>query len=146
MRQCQACGRKFASRKTARKHKCKDSKVVRAPPAAAVGQVSHPVPRANVDKPRAPITAALPTAPARPPKASASHSNTIPAVTGDSRETAHVKIVKAEPPPSPGLPPLPPSPEVTVLAIERTDSRGKRTRTPSPDWTTLFTKKLRAEE
>jgi hypothetical protein len=133
MRQCQACGRKFASRKTARKHKCKDSKVVRVPPAAAVGQVLRPKPTANEDKPHAQHTANLPTDPVAAYFAKTSNSNTIPAVTGDSRETVHVKVVKVERP-SPVLPPLPVSPDIEVLTIERTDSPGKRTRPPSPTW------------
>ncbi|KAI0282672.1 hypothetical protein BC826DRAFT_1064145 [Russula brevipes] len=39
-RQCVACGRKFKSRKTARKHKCPNSNVVRSPEKAAVGLVT----------------------------------------------------------------------------------------------------------
>jgi hypothetical protein len=135
MQQCQACGRKFASRKTARKHKCKDSKVVHVPPVAVGGQVSHPKPLIIVVKPCALLTANIPTDPVAAyfarNIAKVSHSHTMPVVTGDLRETIHVKVIKVEAP-SPLLPPLPASPELEVLGIERTGSQGKRTRPPSP--------------
>jgi hypothetical protein len=78
-RQCEGCGRKFASRKTSRKHKCtvtkgesmrKEATVV---PAAQVAPVVQPI------KPAATITPRAPPAP--------SNSNPQPAVTGDSRPT-----------------------------------------------------------
>ena len=73
-RQCMSCGRKFTSRKTASKHKCPGSKVVRVTQAAAAGEASLALPTALKDKPSAPLTVHAPTAP--------SHSNVPPAVTG----------------------------------------------------------------
>ncbi|KAF8265659.1 hypothetical protein EI94DRAFT_1831090 [Lactarius quietus] len=85
-RQCLGCGRKFASRKTAKKHKCSKSKVVRIKEAAVDGSSSHPVPPTKPNKPAAFITPPAPTAPA--PAVSRqiwplpSHSTTVPPVTG----------------------------------------------------------------
>jgi len=62
-RQCEACGRKFESRKTAKKHKCPSSKVVRVPREAASGQASQATPTAKVDTPPAPLTTHAPIAP-----------------------------------------------------------------------------------
>ena len=76
-RQCVACGRKFNSRKTARKHKCPKAKVVRTTEEAASRQVSQPTPTARLDKPTATLTPHAPTAP--------SNFNTLPVVTGGSR-------------------------------------------------------------
>ncbi|KAI0279252.1 hypothetical protein BC826DRAFT_1081429 [Russula brevipes] len=78
-RQCMACGRKFKSRKTARKHKCPNSNVVRSPEKAAVGPVSRTTPPALLDKPAAPIAPPAPTPP--------THSTAIPTVTGDLWDT-----------------------------------------------------------
>ena len=79
-RQCVACGRKFNSRKTARKHKCPRSKVVRIPEKAAEKQVSHPPLPANLDKPRPLPTPIAPTAPP-------SNSYALPVVTGGSQDS-----------------------------------------------------------
>jgi len=62
-RQCVACGRKFKSRKTARKHKCSKPKVVRTQEKAAEEPVSQPPPPALLDKPAAPPTPPAPTTP-----------------------------------------------------------------------------------
>ena len=84
-RQCVACGRKFNSRKTARKHKCSKSKVVRIPEKAAAKPVSHPTLPANLDKPRPPPTPIAPTTPL----------NIIsqPAVTGDLPDNGQDSIL-----------------------------------------------------
>jgi hypothetical protein len=76
-RQCVACGCKFNSRKTAKKHKCPKSKVVRVLREAASGQASQATPAAELDKPTAPPTSHAPTTP--------SNSNTPPVVTEGSR-------------------------------------------------------------
>ena len=76
-RQCEACGRKFESRKTAKKHKCPKSKVVRVPREAASGQASQATPTAKADKPPALLTPHAPTTP--------SNNDGRPAVTGDSQ-------------------------------------------------------------
>jgi hypothetical protein len=76
-RQCEACGRKFKSRKTARKHKCPKSKVVRVTEKAAEGQALQPTPPAKLDKPAAPLAPNAPPAP--------SNSNAAPVVTGGSQ-------------------------------------------------------------
>jgi hypothetical protein len=76
-RQCLACGRKFKSRKTSRKHKCSKAKVARIQEKAAEGSASLPTPLAQMDKPSAPPAPPAPTAP--------SNSNAPPAVTGDSQ-------------------------------------------------------------
>jgi predicted RNA-binding Zn-ribbon protein involved in translation (DUF1610 family) len=77
-RQCVSCGRKFNSRKTAKKHKCPNSKVVRMPREAASGQASQATPVARLDMPTAPPTSHAPTDPP--------HNSAIPVVTGDSQE------------------------------------------------------------
>jgi predicted RNA-binding Zn-ribbon protein involved in translation (DUF1610 family) len=77
-RQCVACGRKFESRKTAKKHKCPKSKVVRVGREAASGQASQATPAARLDKPSATLT---PHAPSTP-----SNNDGPPAVTGDLQE------------------------------------------------------------
>ncbi|KAI0281900.1 hypothetical protein BC826DRAFT_1067393 [Russula brevipes] len=77
--QCVACGHKFKSRKTTRKHKCPNSNMVRSPEKAAVGPVSCTMPPALLDKPAAPITPSAPTPP--------SHSTVIPTVTRDLWDT-----------------------------------------------------------
>jgi DNA-directed RNA polymerase subunit RPC12/RpoP len=86
-RKCVACGREFASCKTAGRHKCPNSKVVRKPVEAAVGKVSHPQPPALLGKPTATITPLAPPSP--------SHRSAIPVVTGDSQlqpdRTGHVR-------------------------------------------------------
>ena len=75
-RECLTCGRKFKSRKTAKKHKCAaHSKVVRNKEAAATGSSSHPAPLAKLIMPAAPLTPPAPTA--------LTHSNATPPVTGD---------------------------------------------------------------
>src|ERR1700722_2115191 len=84
-RQCVACGRKFNSRKTAKKHKCPKSKVVRVPREAASGQASQATPAAQPDKPAAPPTPHAPTAPP--------YRIPVPAVTGDSRDSSQTGLV-----------------------------------------------------
>jgi predicted RNA-binding Zn-ribbon protein involved in translation (DUF1610 family) len=64
-RSCLGCGRKFNSRKTAKKHKCPDSKVVRTKEAAVVGTSSRLVPPTKPIKLAAPIPPRAPIAPAR---------------------------------------------------------------------------------
>ncbi|KAH9952379.1 hypothetical protein BGW80DRAFT_1322951 [Lactifluus volemus] len=59
-RQCEACGRKFESRKTAKKHKCPNSKVVR-------------------------VTSCYPHPPTPTPPP---HITSLPAVTGDSQDNS----------------------------------------------------------
>jgi predicted RNA-binding Zn-ribbon protein involved in translation (DUF1610 family) len=85
-RQCVACGRKFNSRKTAKKHKCPKSKVVRVPREAASGQASQATPAAELDRPPAPPTSNAPTAP--------SNNAAIPAVTGDSLVVSPAREVR----------------------------------------------------
>ena len=77
MRKCVSCGREFASRKTARRHNCPNSKVVRKVEAAAGGAVLRPNPPAKKDMPSASITPLAPPGP--------SHRPSSPAVTGDSQ-------------------------------------------------------------
>jgi predicted RNA-binding Zn-ribbon protein involved in translation (DUF1610 family) len=83
-RQCMTCGRKFESRKTAKKHKCPKAKVERVRLEAAGGEASQARPPAKLNKPPATITPHAPTttrmAPvkARPPP----NSNVTPSVTG----------------------------------------------------------------
>ena len=89
-RQCSGCGRKFASRKTASKHKCPGSKVECVRREAASGQASQAIPAARPDKPAATITTSAPTALAREgvrTSTATTYSNVIPAVTGDSRQS-----------------------------------------------------------
>ncbi|KAH9956648.1 hypothetical protein BGW80DRAFT_1387278 [Lactifluus volemus] len=78
--QCEACGRKFESRKTAKKHKCPNSKVVRVREEAASGQASQATPAAKLDKPPATPTPPAPTTP--------SYITSLPAVTGDSQDNS----------------------------------------------------------
>jgi hypothetical protein len=75
-----ACGQKFNSCKTARKHKCPKAKVVRITEEAASRTVLQPLPLARQDKPAAPPTPHAPTTP--------SNSNPTPVVTEGSR--AHI--------------------------------------------------------
>ena len=76
-RECLTCGRKFQSRKTAKKHKCAaHSKVVRIKEAEAIGSSPHPTPPAQLIKPAASLTPPAPTAP--------TNSTSQPVVTGDS--------------------------------------------------------------
>ncbi|KAH9004839.1 hypothetical protein EDB83DRAFT_2533209 [Lactarius deliciosus] len=78
-RECLTCGRKFKSRKTAKKHKCaRHSKVVRKKEADASGSSSQPAPLAQLNKPAPPLTPLAPTAP--------THSRAAPSVTGDLRD------------------------------------------------------------
>jgi predicted RNA-binding Zn-ribbon protein involved in translation (DUF1610 family) len=84
-RQCEACGRKFKSRKTASKHKCPKSKVARVPREAASEQASQATSQAKLDKPAAQITSHTPTAPP--------NINSPPAVTGDSRGNSQVMLI-----------------------------------------------------
>ncbi|KAF8263415.1 hypothetical protein EI94DRAFT_1740963, partial [Lactarius quietus] len=77
-RQCVACGRKFKSHKTASKHKCPKSKVVRVGKEAASGQALQAPPAAKPDKPPAPPTPHAPTAPP--------NKDALPVVTGASQE------------------------------------------------------------
>jgi hypothetical protein len=96
-RSCLGCGRKFNSRKTAKKHKCSDSKVVRTKEAAVEGTSSRlvpptkPITLAAPIPPRAPIALARPVRsgmkPRPPPAAGPSrpappHSTIAPPVTG----------------------------------------------------------------
>jgi hypothetical protein len=64
-RSCLGCGRKFNSRKTAKKHKCSDSKVVRTKEAAVEGTSLHLAPPTKPIKPAAPIPPRAPTVPAQ---------------------------------------------------------------------------------
>jgi len=75
LRQCMACGREFASRKTAGRHKCPHSKVVHKVEAATGGQESCPRFQGKRGKPSATFTHPAPPVP--------SNWDTIPAVTGD---------------------------------------------------------------
>jgi predicted RNA-binding Zn-ribbon protein involved in translation (DUF1610 family) len=96
-RSCLGCGRKFNSRKTAKKHKCPDSKVVRTKEAAVAGTSSRLVPPTKPITLAAPIPPRAPIAPARQvrsgmkprprPEAGPSrpvppHSTVAPPVTG----------------------------------------------------------------
>jgi predicted RNA-binding Zn-ribbon protein involved in translation (DUF1610 family) len=96
-RSCLGCGRKFNSRKTAKKHKCPDSKVVRTKEAAVEGTSSRLVPPTKPITLAAPIPPRAPIAPARlvrsrmnprpRPEAGSSrpappHSTVAPPVTG----------------------------------------------------------------
>lgn len=84
-RQCVACGRKFESRKTAKKHKCPKAKVEHVRKEAASGQASQATPAAKLDKPPAtPTTHAPTTHPAA--MQMLANINIQPAVTGDLRE------------------------------------------------------------
>jgi hypothetical protein len=88
-RQCVSCGRKFASRKTARKHQCSNSKVVRTPREAASGKASQATPTSKEGQASAPPTSPAPTAGASVTHSSVtdpSHTYVIPVVTGESRE------------------------------------------------------------
>ncbi len=81
-RECLACGRKFASHKTAKRHKCsKASKVVRKKEVDAPMAGSHPAPRARPNTPASSHTPLAPTAP--------SHSSVVPPVTGDLGVPSH---------------------------------------------------------
>jgi hypothetical protein len=62
LRSCQGCGRNFMSRKTASRHKCPHSKVVREPVEAAEIKVSRPRRSARLGKPTATITPLAPIA------------------------------------------------------------------------------------
>ena len=79
LRQCTACGREFASRKTTGRHKCPHSKVVRKVEVATGGQESHPRSRGKRGKPSATFTHPAPPVP--------SNWDAIPAVTGDSQDS-----------------------------------------------------------
>jgi hypothetical protein len=91
-RQCLGCGCKFESCKTAKKHKCSKSKVVRIKEAAAGGSGSHPIPPTKPNKLAAPITPLAPTTPvravSRQTRPMPSHSTTAPPVTGDLGDTS----------------------------------------------------------
>ena len=77
-RECLTCGRKFQSRKTAKRHKCaRHSKVVRKTEEATTGPSSHPVPPVQPIMLAAPLTPPVPTAPP--------NSTAAPSVTGDLR-------------------------------------------------------------
>ena len=74
--ECLTCGRKFQSRKTAKRHKCtQHSKVVCDKGKAVEESGSHPSPPTLLNKPAAHPAPVAPTAP--------SHSNATPPVTGD---------------------------------------------------------------
>ena len=75
-RQCEACGRKFNSHKTASKHKCSESKVVSVRKEAAIVPAKMVAPTPLSNKQTAPIT---PHAPAAP-----TNSSSLPVVTGNS--------------------------------------------------------------
>jgi hypothetical protein len=77
-RQCEACGRKFESRKTAKKHKCPHSKVTRVPKEAAAEQASPATPTATGIQPQAILTSPTLTA--------ITYNDSIPAVTGDLQD------------------------------------------------------------
>ena len=81
--ECLTCGRKFQSRKTAKRHKCaKHSKVVRDKGKIAEESSSHPVPPARLNKP---VITPAPVAPTAP-----THSNAFPTVTGDLLDSAYL--------------------------------------------------------
>ncbi|KAF8270668.1 hypothetical protein EI94DRAFT_1698647 [Lactarius quietus] len=96
-RTCVKCGRKFASRKTAKKHKCSDSKVVCVKEAEGARVESRPV---LIAKPSKPASSFTPHAPTITPSTlqtlpnpfggrlrsvrKASHNTSVPPVTGDS--------------------------------------------------------------
>jgi predicted RNA-binding Zn-ribbon protein involved in translation (DUF1610 family) len=82
--QCVACGRKFKSCKTASKHKCPKSKVVRVAKEAATGQASQATPTVRLNKPVAPPTSYTPTTP--------THTTAIPPVTGDLGDSGKVWV------------------------------------------------------
>ncbi|KAF8484144.1 hypothetical protein F5888DRAFT_1894907 [Russula emetica] len=87
-RQCKACGRKFKSRKTAKKHKCSNSKVTCVPREAASGQASQATSAAKPDKPAAPLTSHTLTTQrheALNVHAGPSNSNSTPPVTAELR-------------------------------------------------------------
>jgi predicted Zn-ribbon and HTH transcriptional regulator len=63
-RSCLGCGRKFNSQKTAKRHKCPDSKVVRTKEAAVEGSSLHPIPPTKPIMPAALIPPRAPIAPA----------------------------------------------------------------------------------
>jgi hypothetical protein len=79
-RQCEACECKFKSCKTAKKHKCPNSKVVHMREEAASRQASQAIPAAELDKPPATPTHPAPTDP--------SHITSLPAVTGDLQDNS----------------------------------------------------------
>jgi hypothetical protein len=64
-RSCLGCRRKFNSWKTAKKHKCSDSKVVRTKEAAMEGTSLRPAPPTRLIKPAALIPPRAPIAPAQ---------------------------------------------------------------------------------
>ena len=87
-RQCESCGCKFESRKTAKKHKCPHSKVVRMKEEAASGQASQATSTAKVDKPPAILTPHAPITRRREAldePANPSNSDATPSVTGALR-------------------------------------------------------------
>ena len=86
--QCEACGRKFESRKTAKKHWCPHSKVVRMKLETATGRASQAPPAARGNKP--PVNPPLPAPP--PPL----HRDAEPSVTGDLRVPFPTPIVMRE--------------------------------------------------
>ena len=88
-RQCETCGRKFESRKTAKKHKCPNSKVAHVPREAAIGQASQATPAVKQDKPAAPPTSYTPTdtPQAWSKRPSRSNNNPMPAVTEELQDT-----------------------------------------------------------
>jgi hypothetical protein len=98
-RSCLGCGRKFNSQKTAKKHKCSDSKVVRTKEAAVEGTSLRLAPPTKPIKPAAPIPPRAPPAPAQrvqsrirmsfpeprnagPSRPAPSHNTVAPPVTG----------------------------------------------------------------
>ena len=75
-RECLTCGRKFQSRKTAKRHKCaRHSKVVRDKGKGVEGSGLRPAPPDQLNKPAPTPAPVAPTAP--------SNSNVAPPVTGD---------------------------------------------------------------
>ncbi|KAF8264280.1 hypothetical protein EI94DRAFT_1703360 [Lactarius quietus] len=96
---CVKCGCKFTSRKTAKKHKCSDSKVVCVKEAEGARVELRPVPIAKPSKPASSITPHAPTVKPSAMRARAnpyrempcsvwlaSHNTSVPPVTGDSGE------------------------------------------------------------
>ncbi|KAF8262960.1 hypothetical protein EI94DRAFT_1808033 [Lactarius quietus] len=96
---CVKCGRKFALRKTAKKHKCSDSKVVHVKEAEGARVELRPVPIAKPSKPASSITPHTPTVKPSAMRARAnpyqgmlqtvwlaSQNTSMPPVTGDSGE------------------------------------------------------------
>ena len=92
-RQCKACGRKFKSCKTAKKHKCPKSKVVCVAKEAATGQASQATPRARSDTPLAKPPPHAPAAwlhDALNERMRSSNNEPLPVVTEGSQDNSNM--------------------------------------------------------